>query len=139
MTTTARRVRSIATFAVAVALLAGTIWGEDDHFPFGPFRMYSTTTTREVTVIRFRGIAEDGTRLELRSQSFGLRPAEMQGQIARFSDVDALVAHLVEAYDNLSPEGPRLRELRLVFGRHRLSGGRPVAYAEETLGVWRRR
>ncbi len=39
-----RAVRTVATLAVAVLLTAGTVWGNDDEFPFGPFRMFSTST-----------------------------------------------------------------------------------------------
>ena len=38
-----RQVRLVMTALVLVALLAGTVFGDDVHFPFGPFRMYSTT------------------------------------------------------------------------------------------------
>ena len=36
-----RAVRLAATLIAGVLLLAGTVWGSDDHFPFGPFLMYA--------------------------------------------------------------------------------------------------
>ena len=35
-------------------LLAGTVWGDDDAFPFGPFRMYSTRNDPNAPVISTR-------------------------------------------------------------------------------------
>ncbi|MDQ3645595.1 MAG: hypothetical protein M3345_01515 [Actinomycetota bacterium] len=125
-----------ATATAAAVLLVGTLWGQDDHFPFGPFRMYSTTTTDEVVVLRFEAVASDGRELDIRSRDFGLRRAEVAGQIAAFPDDDDLLPHLVQAYENLDPNRPPLSELRLVKGIHRLEGGRPVGYREFTLATW---
>ena len=44
LTTRGRVTRLGATALGLVLLLAGTIWGSDDDFPFGPFRMYSTSS-----------------------------------------------------------------------------------------------
>ena len=41
LTATGRLVRVLATVVASTLLLAGTIWGTDDHFPFGPFSMYA--------------------------------------------------------------------------------------------------
>ena len=48
----AGRTTRTAAFAVGLALLlAGTAWGQDDHFPFGPFRMYSTADDPDGAVL----------------------------------------------------------------------------------------
>lgn len=39
-----RLVRLLVSVAYLSLLLAGTAFGDDDPFPFGPFRMYSTST-----------------------------------------------------------------------------------------------
>src|SRR5918993_875082 len=36
-----RMVRVVVTVIAGALLLAGTVWGTDDHFPFGPFSMYA--------------------------------------------------------------------------------------------------
>lgn len=136
----ARLVRLTLTFLVLVALLAGTAWGDDDHFPFGPFRMYSTTNELNGTVnaIRFRAINEDGERSEPRSQDFGMRPAEINGQVGRFRRDPSLLGRLADAYVRLNPERAALVEIELRYGLHHLRDGRPISYSEETVAVWRR-
>ncbi|MFN2389432.1 MAG: hypothetical protein ABR575_07505 [Actinomycetota bacterium] len=139
LTPSGRLVRLVATSCVLGAVFAGSVWGSDDAFPFGPFRMYATTTTDEVTVLKFYALNDDGEELSLRAQDFGLRPAEVHGQIARFQQERAtLLAHLVEARSNLDPGAPELRELRLVYGIHQLDEGAPGAYRERSWAVWSR-
>ena len=125
---------------MTAALLAGTAWGDDDHFPFGPFRMYSTTNELDGTVnaIRFRATNADGEVLEPRSQQFGMRPAEINGQVGRFRRDPALMAHLAAAYSRLHPEAPPLVEIELRYGLHQLRDGRPVSFSEEEVATWRR-
>lgn len=135
-----RIVRLLATLLVLVALLAGTAWGDDDHFPFGPFRMYSTTNDLNGTVnaIRFRAVNEDGERIEPRSQDFGMRPAEINGQVARFRRDPSLLRHLAQAYLRVHRDRSPLVEIELWYGLHQLREGRPVSYSEEEVAVWRR-
>lgn len=131
--------RRIATWAGLLALVLGTIFGQDDHFPFGPFRMYSTTTTERVTVLIFQGVGDDGSRRAIPASAFGLRPAEIHGQIARFRDrLPDLLGILVRSYASRHPNEPPLRRLELAYGVHLLDDGRPVAYEEQPLAVWSR-
>lgn len=139
--TKARAIRLTMTLLVLVALLAGTAWGDDDHFPFGPFRMYSTTNELNGTVntITFRAINEDGERMELRSQDFGMRPPEINRQVPRFRRDPSLLGRLAEAYVRLYQERSPLVEIELRYGLHHLRDGRAFSYSEETVAVWRRR
>lgn len=130
----------LMTALVLAGLLAGTAWGDDDHFPFGPFRMYSTTNELDGTVnaIRFRATNAAGEQLEPRSQDFGMRPAEINGQVARFRSDPSLLRHLATAYSRLHPDDPPLIEIELRYGLHQLRGGRPISYSEESLATWRK-
>lgn len=138
MTATGRRVRLLGTSAILLLLLAGTSKGDDDHFPFGPFRMYSTTNDLNGTVnaIVFHATDEAGERLEPRAQDFGLRPAEINGQVARIRRDPSLLRHLAATYERLQPEVAPLVELELRYGLHQLSNGRPVTYSEEEVATW---
>ena len=138
LTTTQRRTRALASGLVAFALLVGTFWGDDDHFPFGPFRMYSTTSdpNGEITVPFFRAVDASGRSLELRSRDFGLRPAEVNGQIYSVRDDPAYLEHFAAAYERLHPSEPHLVELTLWQGLHILEDSRPVAYRERQLARW---
>lgn len=140
MTRTARNARLGATALVVILLLAGTFKGDDDHFPFGPFRMYSTTNDLNGTVnaIRFRATNEAGEALEPRSQDFGLRPAEINGQVARIRRDPSLLGELAIVYERIHPGSPPLVELELRYGLHQLSNGRPIAYSEEEVATWAR-
>lgn len=128
------------TLAVLFALVVGTFWGNDEHFPFGPFRMYSTRNdpNGQISVIKLRGITMEGEAVELRSSKFGLRPAEVDGELILMSNDEPLATYLVAAYENLN-QSPELAELRVIRGYHQFEGGRPVSYREETFSSWSRR
>jgi hypothetical protein len=121
-------------------LVAGTFWGDDDHFPFGPFRMYSTTNkpSGRITAIAFRGTLETGEVISIRSGSFGLRPAEVDGQIVRFRSHPEDLAHLVESYERFNPEAPRLNRFEIVYGIHDLENGHDVGFSETVIAAWER-
>ena len=143
MTPAGRRARTLATGITIALLVVGSIWGQDDHFPLGPFRMYSVSNRLDgrVTSLQLQGRIGGGARREIEFDRFGLRRAEVQGQVARvdLGDCDLLLAHLAESYDRFHRRGPVLHELHLVYEIDTLDDGRPVAYEQETLASWRRR
>jgi hypothetical protein len=134
-----RAARLTGVAIVMAALLAGTAWGDDEHFPFGPFRMYSTRNDPNgtISVVKLRGTTLQGEEITLRASTFGLRHAEVDGLLLRFIDDSKLAAHLVEAYENLD-RSPRLKGLKIMRGFYQLKEGRPVSYFEKTFGVWSR-
>ncbi|MGH2787903.1 MAG: hypothetical protein ACRDJV_08325 [Actinomycetota bacterium] len=140
MTIRDQRVRAIAGACVLVLLLSGGLWGDDDHFPFGPMRMYSTTNapSGRVRVIRFEGVTEDGRTIPISTASFGMRPAEIDGQMDRLRGDPELLRHLVTAYERISGRQPRLDELRLILGIHNLRERRSVSYSEVVVAGWSR-
>ena len=121
-----------------MALVAGTAWGQDDHFPFGPFRMYSTTTpaSGNVRSALLEGVTVEGTTVEVDFGAIGLRRAEIEGQLPRFEEDPDLLAVLARAYHELNPNEPDLVELRLVqvvqpVRRHEVLG-------KDTIARWER-
>lgn len=124
--------------AAILALAAGTIWGDDHHYPFGPFRMYSTRNDPNgtVSVVRLRATTVNNEEITLHSKAFGLRPAEIDGLLISFDDDSQLAAYLAEAYGNVGG-GPPLSELRIGRDLIQLERGRAVGYSEHVLGVWR--
>ena len=78
-----RAARVAVTVIGAALLLAGTLWGQDDDFPFGPFRMYATAPDPRRRRARHPG---RGRRRDRRARSrstegnSGLRRAEIEGQ-----------------------------------------------------------
>jgi len=123
-----------------VALLAGSAWGADDHFPFGPFRMYATATkTTGVVATPFLiGVDETGREFEVYGREIGLRPAELEGQYPRFREDPSLLGALAAAWNEANPERAPLVELRLMRRRREIVDSRVVGRSESEVAVWRR-
>ena len=127
-----------AVIVVLGAVLAGTIWGDDDHFPFGPFRMYSTTNSLDdvVNTVKLEAEDETGATIEIRTQDLGLRPAEVNGQVGRVREDPSLLQHLMDSYERANPDRPALVGLTLKYGLWQLENGMPVSYTEEEVATW---
>jgi len=128
-----RRARTALTVAVAGLVLAGTFVGQDDDFPFGPFRMYSTRDDPDGTVVSTRVEAVDrtGTVRAVDERSTGLRRAEVEGQVARFRARPELLGALAAAHRRLRPHEPPFVELRVVEQAYALRDSRPTGGSTE--------
>ena len=140
LTTTGRRVRAGISALVLILLLVGTFWGEDDNFPFGPYRMYSTRNEPNGTInaVKLRGINEFGEEFDIPTKTLGLRPAEINGQITRFEDDSLLASHLAESYHRFNPDKPPLVQLEVIHTIYEFEGGKPVSSSELVRGTWER-
>ena len=101
--------RLAALIAGMVALLAGSLWGSDDSFPVGPFRMYatanrSTGTVRAATLV---AIDADGDEERLVDLALGLRRAELEGLIPRIRRDPTIIADLARLYERRTGASPR--------------------------------
>lgn len=125
---------------VLVGLLAGAWVGDDDNFPFGPFRMYSTRNSLDghVNAPLFRGVTEDGDEVTVSFEALGLRRAEVDGQFDRLVEDTDLLGKLVLAREEMTPDEPRLVELHLYRRTTDLEGGRPAGEEEVLVAIWRR-
>jgi hypothetical protein len=138
----ARLLRLLVAAAGTALLLIGTAVGDDDAFPFGPFRMFSTSTPPDgdVHVAALDARMPDGAwkRVRLDADNVGLTRAEAEGQAPRFKNDPGLLRRLVEAHDRLRPREPRWTGVRLVqqyyLLRHRVYAGR----REFTIAEWTR-
>ena len=90
------KVRLVVGAVALVAVLGGTLWGQDDDFPVGPFRMYATAAKPPgaVGVAELIGVRADGTRVLLQAHDVGLRRAELEGQLPRFRNDPRLLSSL---------------------------------------------
>lgn len=135
-----RLARVVATVAVLAATLVGTLAGSDDSFPFGPFRMYSTSTNpnRWVRVVRLQARTEDGVwrPAGLDPTSIGVNRAEVEGQIDRFREHPELLKSFVIARTRLRPRRPRWTGVRLVEQRLLLRNRRYVGTDERVTAEW---
>lgn len=135
------RKRRIAASAIALVLLIiGTFWGLDDHFPFGPFRMYATKDEVDgpIRSLLFEATDEEGTTFTIGSNSLGLRRAEADGQVERVRRDPDFLRYFARAYEAFHPDEPPLVRFRLFHRIFELKNREPVGRAEETIAEWTR-
>ncbi|MFK3983674.1 hypothetical protein ACI2K4_25245 [Micromonospora sp. NPDC050397] len=139
LTARGRLVRVVVTLVGSGLLLAGTLVGSDDHFPFGPFRMYATTDRLDAPVAEALVLAGDaaGGRLVLTERETGIRRAEIEGQLSRFTADPARLRLVVDAYHRRNPDRPPLTTVSIVIRRHGMTDGRPNGVdTDETVVDW---
>jgi hypothetical protein len=121
-----RRRRMAAVLVVLGLMLAGTVWGDDDAFPFGPFRMYSTRNDPNAPVISTRavGLTAAGEELRLSGGQVGLRRAEFEGQVGRLREHPELLGPLADSFADSHPSAPALVAVLVVQRRFELTDGR---------------
>jgi hypothetical protein len=132
-----RRGRMAGVLIVLALLLAGTFWGDDDNFPFGPFRMYSTKQELdgEVRATAVEGLTPDEGWIELPFEAFGLRRADVEGQLDRFArSPTEILAAMAVAYDRLNPDEGRFLAFRLREHTFDLENGLEAGETVATLG-----
>jgi hypothetical protein len=135
-----RAVRMLVTALGVALLLAGTLWGQDDHFPFGPFRMYSTAPgpDQDAPDTRLEGVDTAGTVVLLTERNSGIRRAEIEGQQRRYAAQPALLREVADAYVAHNPGAPALVEVRIIIRWQGVRDSRPTGtYTDETVVRWR--
>jgi len=138
---TSRRWRLTVALSVVVLLIVGTAWGQDDDFPFGPFRMYATKQRLDGASNWYRaeGVTAQGTVVGIPISRFGLRRAEVEGQMDRLRSDPELVGLLVTAYERRQPYRAPLVELRIIKHLQPVRGGVPSGEPTERVVItWRR-
>ncbi|MER7417697.1 hypothetical protein ABT346_13100 [Micromonospora peucetia] len=139
LTTRGRAARLTATALGLAILLAGTAWGADDHFPFGPFRMYSTSNPPNSPApdTRVEGVDSTGAVVELGEGATGIRRAEIEGQQSRYAADPELLTEVADAYAERHPGAAKLVEVRIVVRWHGIRDGRPTGrFTDETVVAW---
>lgn len=140
LTTRGRAVRLVATVTAGVLLLLGTFWGDDDHFPFGPFRMYSTAPGSDDPApdTRVEGVDATGAVVSLTERSTGIRRAEIEGQMAEYQADPSRLRRVAEAYQARNPAAPKLVEVRIVIRYEGVRDSRPTGtHTDETVAAWK--
>ncbi|MFR9777098.1 hypothetical protein ACL02O_13675 [Micromonospora sp. MS34] len=139
LTTRGRTIRLGATVLGLALLLAGTVVGTDDDFPFGPFRMYSTSDPPDAPApdTRVEGVDRTGAVVPLGQDATGIRRAEIEGQQSRYvADPDRL-RRVAEAYAERHPGAPTLVEVRIVIRWYDIQGSRPTGrWTDRTVVTW---
>lgn len=135
----ARRLRGVAATAALALLLAGSISGSDDDFPFGPFRMYAGVNDPNgaVNSTTLQAVLPDGRVVTVDQRSTGFRRADLEGQIDAFRANPGLLAAIAAAHDRLHPDEPRYVELRVNLRQYPLHHGTLGAATDTVLASWR--
>ncbi|MDP9394727.1 MAG: hypothetical protein M3Q27_10985 [Actinomycetota bacterium] len=140
LTRAGRVTRLAVTAIVTVLLTAGTVWGDDDEFPFGPMRMFSTSSkpTGAISVASIEARTNDGTwfRAPLSPTTVGMNRAEVEGQIAKFERDPQLLGRLSAAHDRLRPQDEPWVAVRLLRISTVLENRRPVGERRTVLAEW---
>ncbi len=134
-------VRLLVPVVVALLLVLGTWKGQDDNFPFGPFRMYSTKQELdgEVRSLQLWGLRHCGgwTNLDI-EENFALRRADLEGQLGKLAvKPTVLLAELEPTYQRLHPGGFPFAALELRDRIYDLEDGKPISERFRILGTWR--
>jgi hypothetical protein len=142
MDTLSRRGRSVrlaVTFVVAAIVLYGTVFGQDDLFPFGPFRMYATADKLDSPVAdtRFELIDTTGTVINLTQDNTGIRRAEIEGQIGSFEAHPTLLRIIDDAYVARNPDAPAAVTVQIVIRWDYLKNGVETGrYKDQVVATW---
>ena len=110
--------RLVTAATVFGMLTVGAFFGSDDHFPFGPFRMYATSSqaTGEVAVVALQMKTEgsDWTLVRPSPETVGMNVAEFEGQLPRFEADPDLLAAVAASRAALHPDEPAWTDVRIV-------------------------
>ncbi|MFI5888749.1 hypothetical protein ACIA5D_01380 [Actinoplanes sp. NPDC051513] len=136
-----RWIRVAATLVFGALLLAGTVAGADDDFPFGPFRMYATgpDPNGDAKDTRVEGVDTSGRTVQLTEGNSGIRRAEIEGQEGAYVSTPSRLAEVAAAYQEHSPGAAPLREVRIVVRWHGIEHARPTGtYRDQVIAAWTR-
>ncbi|MEO3775886.1 hypothetical protein ABGB16_03330 [Micromonospora sp. B11E3] len=138
MTRPGRLARLVVTVLAAGLLVAGTVAGSDDDFPFGPFKMYAYADSPDDPVSEALVLAatDTGRRIILTENDTGVRRAEVEGQVGRFTADPTELRIIAHAYRRRHPD-VRLATVSVIIRRHELSDGRPTgSFRDEVVAQW---
>jgi hypothetical protein len=133
----ARGWRVLLLLLLAALFLAGTAVGQDDWWPFGPWRMYATSTPPSGSVyslaIQVREGADPNWRnANLTPTSIGLTRAEVEGRVPQLTADPDILGTLAHSHARLRPKEPAWVAVRVVRNEALLSDGAPTGQIRTT-------
>jgi hypothetical protein len=134
-----RTARMVITAIGVAVLLAGTLFGTDDKFPFGPFRMFATTNawSEPISIARAEVVDAQGRVTVLTEANSGVRRAEVEGQLDRFRSQPSALSGLADAYRAHNPSAPKVAKVAVVIRHHEISRSGPTGhYTDEVVAEW---
>jgi hypothetical protein len=118
----------VTTVVVVALTMAGTVWGLDDDFPFGPFRMYASARDLDQAVNDTWpwAIDAEGREIRLTQARTGIRRAEIEGQLGVFQDHPERMAVIAEAYEQRHPDAPPVVAIEIRTRKIEMEAGSPT-------------
>lgn len=141
LTATGRLVRVLAAVAAFSLLLAGTIWGTDDHFPFGPFSMYAGINgpNDPAPDTRVEGVDATGATVVLNEHNAGVRRAEVEGLESAYVADPERLALIADGYARMNPDAPSIVRVAFIVRLHEIRNSSLTGqWHDDTRAVWER-
>jgi hypothetical protein len=141
ISTRGRWIRVAATLICGVLLLGGTLYGADDDFPFGPFRMYATgpDPNGDSKDTRVEATDVNGKVVAITEGNSGIRRAEIEGQEGAYVATPSRLSEIAAAYAQHTPDAAPLTSVRIVVRWEGIKHARPTGkYRDEIIASWTR-
>ena len=112
--------RTAVVLVLAAGFCAGSLVGDDDWWPFSPWRMFSTSQAPSGSVwstgIEVQTAADPGQwrPAPLTPENTGLNRAEVEGRIPQITSDPARLGTLAASHARLRPDAPTWTALRVV-------------------------
>lgn len=110
--------RALLLVVLTVLFLAGSLRGNDVSWPFGPWRMFSTSQapTGAVVAMAIQAETTDGEWFDapLSPSNVGLNRAEVEGRIPQIISDPAMLGTLAKSHSELRPHEPAWIGVRVV-------------------------
>jgi hypothetical protein len=125
--------------------LTGTAVGQDDWWPFSPWRMFANATPPSGSVISLRiEVQADPDPAwqvaPLTPTTVGLNRAEVEGRIPQMTAKPEMLGTLAKSHARLRPKDPAWRGVRVVRNEVLLTDGVPNGGVRDTvLAEWNAR
>lgn len=132
--------RAAAIAVGTVLVVAGTVAGRDEQWPFGPMSQYAFSVPPNGSIASpfVEADTVDGAtvRVPLSSAGVGVRRAEIEGQLPRIQRDPSMLQALAVSAARLHPDWPRYARLRLAQSVTALRDGRLAGTTTQVLASW---
>ena len=139
----ARAWRVVVVLALAVLFCAGSLVGDDPWWPFGPWRMFSTSQAATGAVwstgieVRTADAPGEWVAAPLTPENVGLNRAEIEGRIPQIQADPSRLGTLARSHAELRPDAPAWTALRVVRRQIVVVDRRPTGEERvEVLAQW---
>jgi hypothetical protein len=134
--------RVVLVLLLTAGFLAGSVVGQDDWWPFSPWRMFSTSTAPSASVVSLRIDVQSGADrswqpASLNPHTVGLNRAEVEGRIPEITSHPEMLGTLAHSHSRLRPDEPAWRAIRVVRHEVQLANRAPTGVVRDTtLAQW---